>query len=370
MGDATKMPGYDSVRSMRFVATESWQPNLGSFIKCEVVKSHPTSMECVLPPLSVAIADGSAFSVGVSIFSQGQLTSAASTEDGVTFADGSSGNALLGLRAVLYLRSFTHEVNPNVQASAEAFSAFFDDPANMESLSTPSAHLGPAGRNCPSCTGPPSLHSKFVPGVPIVALDDGLFGAQPFSVAEDYSVQFSGYFSPDGSGNWEWWLHADDFGLLWIGEQGETVHQLLARRSGANALLNANWANGEQGPVGKAMLQGSSYPVVCVLGEVQGWDFLKLSFRRLGSGQMSGGGVKTTDGWGLFSPQQVAPVRSLGGLDNATRLNATDAQATPAVLSVDLLGPAVAGTVSDELYVQSSLQYISASSVPHRRPPH
>ena len=106
---------------------------------------------------------------------------------------------------------------------------------------------------------------------------------------EAYSVAWGGYFKPDVTGNWTFYISSDDGSYLWIGDNAKNNFLI------ENATINNGGAHGMQEKYNQVNLTKDTYYYFRIIfGEIGGGDNMVLSFSKPGSND------KLTDGSNYF----------------------------------------------------------------------
>lgn len=109
-----------------------------------------------------------------------------------------------------------------------------------------------------------------------------------YSVQDNYSWQWIGYFKPSTTENYTFYLSSDDGSYLWIGNAAISGYTI------ENATVNNGGAHGNQETSGSInLLANIYYPIRIQFGEIGGGDILTVSFS-------SESINKTTNGTGFY----------------------------------------------------------------------
>lgn len=135
------------------------------------------------------------------------------------------------------------------------------------------------------------LRSGTVTGIPSIHLGTaGYIGSNGSN--ENYSVQWLGYFKPDISGTWTFWINSDDSSLLWLGTYAESNFSLN------NTLINNGGLHGMIEKTATVALNANTfYPIRIQYGEQYQGDNMILNFQGPAGSAAS---PRTTDGRGFF----------------------------------------------------------------------
>jgi hypothetical protein len=147
----------------------------------------------------------------------------------------------------------------------------------------------------------------------IVDIGVGTNGIRPVNGAENYSVEWYGYFYAPVTGTWTFYTNSDDASYLWVGAAAQSGYTV------ANATVNNG---GQHGMVERSgtfsMTAGTFYPIRVQYGESGGGDNCQVSF-------MTPAGQRVTDGLnyyfcGLgtsaaFSAMNARTLRAITGSD-------------------------------------------------------
>jgi hypothetical protein len=197
-----------------------------------------------------------------------------------------------------------------------------------------------------------SVQSDFRFAAPFTAIN----GSTPGQNFDDtYSVRFFGFFRPSVSGSYSFFTGSDDSSLLWLGNSGESVESLEARRDFGNLVVNNSGLHGVSftGGIVDSLTAGDLYPLLVYFGENGGGDFIEVDF-------VPPGGGLTNDGTGFF----FSGSGSTSGTDvlfSGTTVSGFGYRANNAA---DFLFYSLTGTIPGETPTEARLTYYAGTPTP------
>ena len=110
-------------------------------------------------------------------------------------------------------------------------------------------------------------------------INDGTNNIVPIDNSwEYYSVMWEGYFKPDVTGKWTFYISSDDGSYLWIGDNAKNNYLI------ENASINNGGPHGMREKFNEVNLKKDTYYYFRVIfGEIRGGDNMILSFSKPGS---------------------------------------------------------------------------------------
>jgi hypothetical protein len=128
-----------------------------------------------------------------------------------------------------------------------------------------------------------------------------------------YSIQWVGYFKPDVTGTWTFWISSDDCSYLWLGNSALTGY------TRSNALINNGGLHGMIELSNTISLTaGVSYPVRIQFGENDGGDEMIFSFQGPTGSTAS---TKTSNLSGFFTTIPSSLISTSNSFFNNTSTN-------------------------------------------------
>lgn len=119
-------------------------------------------------------------------------------------------------------------------------------------------------------TGYPQFDSAFT------AINPGAVGE---NLGDLYSMKFQGYFKASETGTYTFSTASDDASYVWIGNAGESLDSLAARRSPSNDLVAVPGIHPVQGDTHTIdLVAGQLYPMLVYFGEADGGDQVTVDF--------------------------------------------------------------------------------------------
>jgi hypothetical protein len=149
--------------------------------------------------------------------------------------------------------------------------------------------------------------------------------------ANYYSYRVYGYYKALTTGTTQFWMQSDDSSWLWIGNAGETVAALEARRNSGNATINNSGLHGAQAVYAtRQMTAGSYYPLLSYYGENDNgyyyWnnaEIYSIQTAPYGSGQFTYSGSYYQDVAQLTGGGQPHPQEREGEFSNGVQSSYT-----------------------------------------------
>ena len=133
-------------------------------------------------------------------------------------------------------------------------------------------------------------------------------------ISDTFNYRWSGYFTPDSSGTWNFRTESDDSSLVYIGSAGTSVSTYLSTLQGGSAynasgnslVVNNAGLHGDETRTGSISLtSGNVYPFVAYFGENTGGATMIFNY---GKGNYNLSNVSSSGGY--FTNDQASGASS------------------------------------------------------------